>query len=597
MPFFLRIPAVSPALWFRAFSEVCVRFPAPMLSAAVFTGSFIHLVYRGQEDQQMLRWLLAGLFGIPMGIGLAALSERWSWTGWKRYAVEVLSLLSVVGCHAVFDPGVADWEGVQTPRYFWVLVVAHLWVASAPYLGPGSTSVDFWEYNKRLLTHFFTGALYAAVLFLGLSSAIAAVNALFDLGWDSKVYGYLFGLLAGMFQTAFFLYHFPRQTTFEEDEQGYPPLLRNLGQYVFVPIVALYFLILYAYSAKIILTWQLPRGWVSSLVLGFSVAGIFTYLINYRLSAEGATRWVNIYRRAFWWVLLPMVALLFTAIGRRIADYGVTPERYFVAHTGVWLLVCCLYFLLVKRPDIRFIPLSLGLFILPAIVGPISAFDVSQRSQVRILKTLLEQNSAFQNSLLKRDLSYLPDAERERIRSIVHFLAQQGALHRMEPWMSQPLSSVAPDSLSAYQRAQMLLDWFNATGASNELRFIFLHAVRDPSQPVSIAGFRSLYWIEGLKTVTPEQEKKAPFIGLSENGKMLLVRLQYTRPGVDTLHLEDYLRRCRNFGQSEDAQLPDSLSTIEWQKRQRSYRLMVREIGFDKQSLSISSIGGALLVK
>lgn len=595
-----RLSAFSLSLWFRAFVEVCARFPAAMLCAAATTGAFIQLVAaEATELQDSLKLLMAALWGLPLCIGLAALAERAGWEGWRASAVQVLGLGLAMVCFFFLHPDQPNWEGVQVPRYFWALLVAHLWVALSPYLDRRSAVTDFWEYNKRLLTHFVVGAVYAAVIFLGLALAIAAVNALFDLHWSSRVYGYLFALVGGMFQTTFFLYHFPRYATFDDSEVGYPALLKNLCQYVFVPIVGLYFLILYAYSAKILLEWELPRGWVSSLVLGFSVAGIFTYLVNYRLPEYLSSRWVSKYQQFFWWVLAPMVVLLFVAIGRRISDYGVTPERYFVAHTGVWLLVVCAYFLGSKRRDIRFVPLSLAAFILPALLGPLNAFEVSQRSQIGILKRIFEKNDAFESTgQLKEDLSALPSEERERVQSILYFLSEQGALERLDEWLSVPIATLAPDSLPHFERSRRVLSHLRLERADMD-NVLYLAVESRGKPPVSnnIAGFRAFYWLylDAASPALPLSKGKA-YTGLSASGNAIVVSLNGEQV-ADTLELDFQLPRWKAATSGNNAILPDSLSVVEWKRGSRSYRLFARELLFEERSLRVQQLQGMLFVK
>lgn len=599
MRFSLQLPSFSISLWLRAFAEACVRFPAAMLCAAGFTGALIQLVAAESENTDIIRLLMASLLGIPTSIGLAALAERVGWEGWKGYALQSLGILSAVVAYFLLNPKLPNWESVQMLRYFVVLAIAHLWVAVSPFLERRRVVADFWEYNKRLLTHFAVGAVYAAIIFIGLALAIAAVNALFDLHWKSRVYGYLFALMAGMFQTAFFLYHFPRRMGFHDEEAGYPVILKNLCQYVFVPIVGLYFLILYAYSAKILLEWALPRGWVSSLVLGFSVAGIFTYLINYRLPEYPVSRWVLLYQRLLWWVLAPMVALLFVAISRRILDYGVTPERYFVAHTGVWLLVVCGYFLWSKADDIRFIPVSLALFLVPAIVGPFSAFEVSQRSQVRILREIFEKNKAFASSgLLKKDLSGLPNEDRERVRSMVDFLSEQGALERISGWFPETLAAIAPDTLPHYERSRALLEYLNLTDKRPyEMLYVFSEGAPRALTAVNVAGFRNLYWLNLSTALQPEETRKPPYLGLSASGQAIVVRLNGASTWTDTLELKTQLARWETLGRRNVSALPDSLRTVDWTRGQRTYRLFVRELWFEEGTLRIQQLNGALLVK
>ena len=41
-------------------------------------------------------------------------------------------------------------------------------------------------------------------------------------------------------------------------------------------------------------------------------------------------RWVRTYTRGFYVALLPAIVMLWLAIGKRVAQYGITERRYFL---------------------------------------------------------------------------------------------------------------------------------------------------------------------------------------------------------------------------------------------------------------------------
>ncbi|MBK7936853.1 MAG: DUF4153 domain-containing protein [Lewinellaceae bacterium] len=295
--------------------------------------------------------------------GLVAFAESADWGEKRGWLLQAAGLIALAVYWFVLDPKSEAFEYVGIPRFMVLLLTAHLFTAVAPYLNKRSVA-DFWEYNRELFANIVIGGVFTMILFAGLALAILAVDQLFDLHIRSeRVYPRLFVLLAGVFNTSYFLFHFPQKYEFSDADAGYNAVFKNLCKYILIPIVGLYFLILYTYGGKIIATWSLPRGWVSSLVLGFSVAGIFTYLLNFYLPEHDDSAWARAFKRWFWWIQLPLTALLFVAVARRIGDYGVTEMRFLVAHLGVWLALTCLYFLFSKHDNIKYIPISLGLFL------------------------------------------------------------------------------------------------------------------------------------------------------------------------------------------------------------------------------------------
>ncbi|MBK8672284.1 MAG: DUF4153 domain-containing protein [Bacteroidetes bacterium] len=56
---------------------------------------------------------------------------------------------------------------------------------------------------------------------------------------------------------------------------------------------------------------------------------------------------------------MPLIALLFVSIMKRINDYGITEWRYIGFVLGCWLLILSIYFIFSKSKNIFYIPFSL----------------------------------------------------------------------------------------------------------------------------------------------------------------------------------------------------------------------------------------------
>lgn len=597
----MKLPSLSFLL--RAFVSVCRRFPATMLCAVTGVTTLMVVIENSNQpdgDAWVKTWMMAQL-GLALCTGLVAFAESRDWAPVRGWVLQVggLALLGVY--FFLLDLDARNLEQVQLPRYLGLLALAHLFAAAAPFLNRKPVA-DFWEYNKQLFANFVVGAVYTVILFAGLSLAVFAVDELFNLDITNKIYGHLFVLLAGIFNTSFFLSHFPPAFQFNDRERAYNIIFKNLCQYILIPIVGLYFLILYAYSVKILATWNLPHGWVSSLVLGFSIAGIFTYLINYLLPEYTDNKIVHAYRRWFWWVLLPMVGLLFVAIDRRISDYGVTEERYFVAHAGVWLLVMCAYFLWSKTDNIKFIPISLGLFVLVAVVGPLSAFRVSQRSQTTVLRGLLEKNGRFAGAELKAGGAPVPEEDADRILSSLVFLDKQDALDRIEPWFPVSLDSIAKDSTryGHYQRASAIALWLNAAPESAQAaaaaqRQISVYPLQSGTMAGNIAGYRNFYRLELYGETRRGKDLKAIF---STDAQALLLLGADGKTVADSFSLQPAMRAwLAAAGNQGHYSMPAGAEVVELRGKKSAGRLYVQEAQFDGLKMEMRSLNGLLFVK
>lgn len=448
----MKFPSIQN--WLGASIMAFKRFPFAMASAIVAVFSVMLLIEKQFTGHLPRFWMMAQL-GIPLFTALQVLveSRKLQKTAWILI-IPLLATATLV-LYGWLLPNFDQSEHII--RYMVLLLTAHLLVSFAPYLNEKPVA-DFWEYNKQLFANIIIGGAYTFILWGGLSMAIFAVNRLFALDLDEKIYLHLMVLLAGLFNTTFFLYHFPQDFEFDQYERSYTLVFSTLSKFILIPIVVLYFVILYAYSAKILFSWSLPIGWVSSLVIGFSVAGILTYLLNYMLPEYDESKIPPFYKKWFWRIMLPMVLLLFVAIGRRITDYGITEGRFMVAHVGVWLLLCGLYFVISKNDNIKFIPISLAIFGLTAVLGPFSAFQVSFNSQKNILKNVLIENDRFAEGRMKPSAKPVSKEATQKIYAILDYFNDRKSLSVLQNWLPTPIANFKSDKISTIDS---IAHWMN----------------------------------------------------------------------------------------------------------------------------------------
>src|SRR5690554_7276939 len=109
--------------------------------------------------------------------------------------------------------------------------------------------------------------------------------------------------MIGFFNTWFFLSGIPEKL--DQSEGAYPPKeLKVFAQYILLPLLAVYLLILYGYGAKIVLIWDWPRGIVSYLIICVAVLGITTFLLLYPYSRLEGTNWIKKSTLAFYCLLI-----------------------------------------------------------------------------------------------------------------------------------------------------------------------------------------------------------------------------------------------------------------------------------------------------
>ena len=349
----------------------------------------------------------------------------------------------------------------------------HLLVAFIPFTTSGEVN-GFWQYNKTLFLRLLAAVLYSMVLFIGLSLAILAIEKLFSVTVKYKWYMDLWICIFGGFSSIFFLSGFPAQFENLEINKDYPKGLKIFTQYVLLPIITVYLVILYAYMVKIVGTHQWPYGWVSYLVLAFAVAGILSLLLIHPIRLEASNKWILGFSRLYYLAICPLIILLFLAIERRIHDYGVTEERYIVLGLACWLAFISLYFIFSKSKNIKIIPVSLCLIALFISFGPWGIFSVSLNSQSKRLKRYLKSNGMFtENQKIIPAKGPLHSGDASQISSIVEYLVNAHGYKSMQPLFSQNLDTVLKDELSrgryySYLQSQKINSILRVSEFANE---------------------------------------------------------------------------------------------------------------------------------
>ncbi len=202
--------------------------------------------------------------------------------------------------------------------------------------------------------------------------AISAVVALFELGAsidEENWYGIWATLSLALIAPFYALREFPYSSDITKDRYEVNRFFSFLVRYVATPAVYIYFIILYAYSVRVLMDFSdWPKGMVSWLVIGFSSFGYLTYIFSKAYEEESPS--IRFLRKWFPWMVIPQLFMLFYAIGLRIGQYDLTMNRYFVVAFGIWLLIVSLYFIIRRSPLLAFIPAFLALVSFTISVGP-----------------------------------------------------------------------------------------------------------------------------------------------------------------------------------------------------------------------------------
>lgn len=403
------------------------RFPEALLLAYSVVGLLIYLNHNSMPSgSPLVRSAMVLALGLPLALCIKMLWERKAWSIKMLVSTYAIAVLALFMYYSFLLPKL---DMVSVSRYVGLTVALYLLFLALPYLG---RKEGFELYVIKLFTGFITTYFYALILFAGLAAILFTINTLFSAGISEEVYFDLWLISAGVFAPTYFLAGVPACSQ-ELSIEEYPKFLRVLLLYIVMPLLAVYTGILYAYFIKILATRIWPAGMVSNLVLWYSFISLAVVFFIYQLKDKNT--WAQRFERYLPRLILPLLIMMFVAMGIRIEAYGITENRYLVLAGGIWSSGCMLYCALIRKRMNIWLVITAAVIAVLVVSGPWSSYEVSKYSQNARFEKVLQQNHMlvdgkivpsqqvsmadqrtlssilqyFQNSHSFKDVKYLPD--------------------------------------------------------------------------------------------------------------------------------------------------------------------------------------------
>lgn len=610
----MKFPSAQTLL--QATLSTIKRFPLVILFAALgcFYGLRInHLRYDNEGAHYYYTNIIwSAYLGMLLALIVAVYAERKYLSSKLKWLGGIITI-ALAGAYYFSLPD--HFVELYLKQFTLFMIGLHLLVAFIPFTAKGEVN-GFWQYNKTLFLRFLSAALYSSVLFMGLALAILAIEKLFSINIQDKWYLDLWICIFGGFSSIFFLAGFPSAFEKLEANTDYPKGLKIFTQYVLIPLISVYLIILYAYTFKIIETRQWPYGWVSYLVLAFAIAGILSLLLIHPVREQAQNKWMMAFSRFFYFAICPMIILLFLAIERRINEYGITEGRYFVLGLSCWLALIAVYFIVSKKKNIKFIPITLCILAFGVSFGPWGAFSVSLKSQTRRLKQFLQANNMLSdNQKLIPAKAYLHAGDASQIRSIVNYIVEVHGYPSLQPLFLQNLDSMLKEekgrgyyysySQSEKLLAYMKIDKYESTQTVEKSNYFRIAAEKDDSLRM-ISGYEYLvsgYNIQNndipadsIKNIYKQANHSVQVIFIRNSGKLYIGDLAadpiiFDISGlVKTLKKNDYYDDNNNFSQES--------MTLGGENKSYSVKCILRDIFSmaNNEKVEIREINADLLI-
>jgi hypothetical protein len=348
----------------------------------------------------------------------------------KTNLLQIVPILLGIWFFFTFDSNIDNFENIT----FFLLTLT--WILSyiffSPYLKISEIKKSiFYSYLYKIATLFLISFILWWILYLLWAIWIWAVDTLFSLNINDKKTYWNWAILSLAFITPLFaLTQIPEKKSYKKDSYNENKFFSFLIKYIATPFIFIYFLILYAYTIKVLANFHdWPKWEVSWMVIWFSIFGYITYMFSYVF--EEKNKFIKIFRKVFPYIVIPQIFMLFYAIYLRINQYDITINRYFIVVFGLWLLIISLYYIFSKKKHLAFIPAVLTLFTIIISIWPWSVYSLPESRQLdRLDKNLTKawiikiQEEMYNYTIAKKiiPLKNVSDIEKDLSKNIYDWI-------------------------------------------------------------------------------------------------------------------------------------------------------------------------------
>ena len=272
--------------------------------------------------------------------------------------------------------------------FLWTYGFAFTYVLAGILLVVGNKRMDnrpFAAHALHVTTQLFFGLLITGILNLAVMAIVASFFYIFgiDQSWHfyEHIYQFIWFVLAPQVCCTLI-----RQN---EDEVAEPfKVLRLILNFILSPAVIIYTVILYAYFIKIVFEWDLPKGGVAWMVMGFITAALVGRVAQSILSQ----RYYDWFYNRFTLIAIPPLIMYWIGSIYRIRLYSFTESRFYLMVAGVLMTLFVL--MLWKKRTRRYQLMALifgAAIILFTYIPGISAKSIGLSCQKQRLTQLISE--------------------------------------------------------------------------------------------------------------------------------------------------------------------------------------------------------------
>lgn len=452
-------------------STAILRYPLTSLFLLIAT--VLNSVMITQESDAYAVYVYTFIVGALLSAISQQVYERFFTEQLQRIFLSIAAIILTIGFYFIVH-GVMELYFVLSIKMsvtVFALTIAYIWVPAC------KNNVSFNDTFMAAFKAFFTSVLFSIVILIGLDAILFAIDQLlFSL--SGNIYFHVLNFIATLFFPIFFFSLIPSypgtgiEVTEERKEEvvratSCPKLLAVLLNYVIIPIVSVYTVVLILYLIINIRGAFWTNNLLEPLLVSYSIVVIIVYILTSNVEHPVS----NFFKKIVPKILLPLVLLQLVASLLKVSEVGVTHGRYYVVLFGVFALIAAIIISFFEKKRTSIIAVVFVVFSIVSIVPPVDAFTYSRANQLNLLEQTLQENDMIQNGTIVANAS-ISEHDKKIITRTVHYLSRLDYVTQIE-WLPDDIISSPQfektfgfneqfddsDSMVDYEYRYVYLDW------------------------------------------------------------------------------------------------------------------------------------------
>lgn len=311
-------------------------------------------------------------------------------------------------------------------------------------------NINFKEYILKIFANIFNTSITYLFLNIGLTLITAIFVELILNSWG-HILGRIQVLLLGLFFTPALI-----NSLWNVKEKEVNVFLQGLVKYVLLPLVTIAMLIIYIYIIKILALRQIPSNMIFRILAGIFIVAFPIW--NMAENFKEKNKLIEKVTKILPYLYMPFILLEIYSLYVRVAEFGITPIRYFGVMFIIMQIIALALTVIKKGEKLSQIFIDMAVLVLIAFILPLNYNRVSILSQKSILK------SEFPETLEYEELS---KESKQRVYGAYTYLVKNNGAEYIPEYVKQHKNEIYNETY--YQNEKNNTETITFNSNKNEL--------------------------------------------------------------------------------------------------------------------------------